>query len=89
MQEESPQELLGSDGHQSRLPFLRVVLPSKRDIAISEVHDAVIRNSNAMRVASQILKDMLGPSEWRFGVDNPVLAEQHPKQPIEVVNPGK
>ena len=62
------------------LAFLRVVLPSKRDLAIGEVHDPVIGDGDAMRVAGQVLQDMFGPAEGRLGVDDPVLTEQRSQE---------
>src|SRR4051812_47506050 len=36
-----------------------------------------------MGVACQVMKDMFGSSEWRLGVDHPVVAKQWPQKSTE------
>ena len=83
MEEEPPQKLLGGEGHQPLLAVVGVIFPAKGDVAIGNVDDPVIRDSDAMRVAGQIVEDVLGASEWPFGVDHPVVTKQCPQKAIE------
>lgn len=53
-----------------------IVLPSERDLAVGDIDNAVIGNSDAMGVARQVLQQMLWPTEWRLGVGDPVFAKQ-------------
>ena len=58
------------------LPFVRMVFPAERDLAIGEVHDPVVGDGYAMCIASQVMEDMFRPSEGSLRVDHPVLTEQ-------------
>ena len=51
MQQESAEGFLGCDGHQPLLSSARII------------HDPVVGNGDAMRVAGQILENMLRSSE--------------------------
>jgi hypothetical protein len=62
---------------------VRIVFPAERDLAGGKVHDPVIRDSDAMRVASQIVEDMLWPPERSLGVDYPILTEQRAQESME------
>ena len=75
MEQEPSQKLLGGHGHQPLLAFVGIVFPAESDLAIGKVHDPVVGNGDAMRVAGQIVEDMFGSSEWPFGVDHPVVAK--------------
>jgi hypothetical protein len=49
----------------------------------------VIGNRYAMRVASQVMQDMLGATEWLFGVDDPVIAKQGTEESSEFFLAGQ
>ena len=78
MEQEPSQKLLGGDSHQALLAVMGIIFPPKGDLAIGNVDDPVVGDSDAMRVAGQIVEDVLGSSEWPFGVDHPVVAKQGP-----------
>ena len=81
--QEPSQELLAGYSHQSLLALVGMVFPAERDLAVGKVDDPMIGDGNAMRVASQILEDMLGPSEGTLGVHHPVLTEQRTEKRME------
>ena len=83
MEEEPPQKFLAGYSHQSLLAFVRIIFPAERDVAVGKVDDPVIRDSDAMRVASQIVEDMFWPPEGSLGVDHPVLTEQRAQKSME------
>jgi|SRR4029079_11310206 hypothetical protein len=83
MQQEAPEKFLGCDRHQSLLAFTCVVFPAEGYFAVSEIDDPMVGDGDAVRVASQILKDVLRPSEWPFGVDDPVMAIQRAEESLE------
>src|ERR1700733_12101521 len=60
-----------------------IVFPAESDLAIGKVHDTVVGNGDAMRVAGQIVEDMFGPAERSFGVDYPILTEQRSQKSVE------
>src|SRR5450755_3622063 len=45
-------------GHQPLLAFVRIVLPAESNVAIDKVHDPVVGDGDAMRVACQVMKNM-------------------------------
>ena len=53
-----------------------IVLPSESDVGIADRENAVIGNSHAMRIASQIVQDMFWTAKRWLGVDDPVLSKQ-------------
>ena len=89
MEQKPPQKLLGGDGHQTLLAVVGVIFPAKGDVAIGNVDDPVIRDSDAMRVAGQIVEDVLGASKWPLGVDYPVVTKQWPQKGIECLFVGQ
>lgn len=68
MEEESPEELVGGYGHQPLFALVRIILPAEGDVAVGKVYDPVIGNSDAMRVAGQIVENMFRPAEWPFRI---------------------
>ena len=79
VEQEPQQKLLGGNSHQPLLALVRVVLPAESDLAVGKVHDPVVGDCDAMRVAGQVMQDMFGSAERSFGVDHPVLTEQGPQ----------
>jgi hypothetical protein len=72
MEQESPQELVNGQRHEAFLILVGRVAPAERDLTIFESNEPVIGDGDAMRVAAEILQDMLGPAKGTFGVDDPV-----------------
>jgi len=59
-------------------------------VAGMEVHavglngfEALIGNGDAVRIATEILEDMLGPAEGAFGVDDPLLLVERVDESVE------
>ena len=83
MEQESPEELFGGHGHQPLFVLVRIILPAEGDLAVGKVHDPVIGNGDAMRVAGQIVENMFRSAEWPLRIDHPVLAEQRSQEGME------
>src|SRR5260370_25340374 len=77
-EQEPPQKLLGGDGHQALLAVVGIIFPAKSDLAIGNVDNPMVGDSDAMRVPGQIVEDVLRSSEWPLGVDHPVVPKQGP-----------
>jgi hypothetical protein len=60
-------------------PFDTVVFPSERDGAVLERDQPAVGDGDAMRVASQISQNGLGPAEGLLAIDDPCVRR----------NPGK
>ena len=54
------------------IAFLSIAV-GKADLPISDIDDAVIGDGHAMRVAPEILDDVLRSFEGTLGVDDPVV----------------
>lgn len=80
MQQESAQELVSDQCHLALLIAVRVILPAERSVSLRKGKQAVIGNRDAVRIASQIMQDMLWPTEWPLGIDHPVLSKQRSKK---------
>ena len=83
MEKEAAQKLFCCDRHQLLFAAVSVIFPAERHLTIGEVDEPVIGDGNAMGVAGQVMKDVLRAAEWRFGVYDPVLAEERTKKRAE------
>ena len=73
---ESSQKLIGGDRHDFLLATVRIVFPAKRDSIILERHQSMVGDGDAVRIASEIVQNMLGTAEGWLGIDDPVLVEE-------------
>ena len=74
--QESAQELICGDCHDLLLAAVRIVFPAKRDSIILERNQSMVGDGDAVRIASEIVQDMLGTAEGWLGIDDPVLAKE-------------
>ena len=78
--EKSPNELFGGDRHQALFVTVGVISPAERDVIAVECNQPVIRDRDAVRVASEIAHHLLGSAECRLGVNHPIVPEQCPQE---------
>ena len=71
VEEESPDELLGEEGHDFLLIVVAIVPPLELDPPVFDIHDPMIGNGDSMRVAADVVHHLLGSGEGRFRVDDP------------------
>jgi hypothetical protein len=83
VQQETAEELLRRQCHEPPLVAMCVVLSTEGDFIVCEAYQPVIGDSHPVRVASQVLKNMLRPAKRRFGVNDPVLRKQRAKKSPE------
>jgi len=69
---EPPEELISGKRHRARSVVALPVAPGEGDLAVGEIHEPVVRDRNTMRVAGEIVKDMLRTAEGTLRVDDPV-----------------
>src|SRR5450631_1479335 len=62
-----------------------IVFPAEGDLTIGEVDNPLVGDGDAVSVAGQVVQDMFGSAEWRFGVNDPVVTKQQPQESIEVL----
>jgi len=75
VKQKPPQKLIGGHGHQPFLVLVGIVFPTEGDLAVSKIDNPMVGDSDTVRVAGQIMENMLGSSAWPFGVDNPVVTK--------------
>jgi len=83
MQKKAAQKLLCCHCHKLLFVAVGVIFPAKRDLAIGEANDPVIGDGHTMGVAGQVMKNMPRAAERRFGVNDPVVAEERTKKGTE------
>jgi len=76
MQKETSQELLRGERHLSLLITVRIILPAEGNLVMLEGHEPVVGDGDAMGVAGEITKHMMGSAEGWLGIDDPVLTEK-------------
>ena len=74
--QESAQKLICGDCHDLLLAAVRMVFPEKQDPIILERNQSMVGDGDAVRIASEIVQNMLGTAEGRLGIDDPVLAKE-------------
>jgi hypothetical protein len=74
--QEAAEELLCGDRHDLLLAAVCIVFPAKRDSIILERHQSMVGDGDAVRIASEIVQNMLGTAEGWLGIDDPVLLEE-------------
>jgi hypothetical protein len=80
---EAAQELIGGDRHDFLLAAVRIVFPAKGDSIILERHQSMVGDGDAVRIASEIVQNMLGTAEGWLGIDDPVLVEELSEKPAK------
>jgi hypothetical protein len=85
MYKESTDELEGRDCHQTLLITASVIPPTKRDIVAVERNQTVIGDGDTVRIASEVAKNLLGTTEGRLRINNPVLTEQRSQESREAL----
>jgi hypothetical protein len=74
--EKTSQKLIGGDRHDFLLAAVRIVFPEKRDPIILKRNESMVGDGDAVRIASEIVQNMLGIAEGWLGIDDPVLVEE-------------
>ncbi len=69
--------------HDAALAVAGIVLPLKRDLGIADVDQAMIRDRDAVRVASKVMEYVVWPAERLFRVHDPVVTEQRSQESRE------
>ena len=69
--------------HGAVLAVVGIVFPSKSDLGIADTDQAMIRDRDAVRVASQVMEYVVRSTERPFGVHDPILTEQRSQESRE------
>ena len=66
-----------------RFAAMRIVFPEEGDLAVAEADNAMVRDGDPVRVAGQVLENMLRTTERPLGVDDPILPKQSTEEGAE------
>ena len=73
MKKEPSDKFIRLQRHGFLTVIVCIISPQKRDIAVPDVEDSVVTDSDSVGISAEVLKDPLGAIEGRFAIDNPLL----------------
>jgi len=76
VKQETASELLVGEGEGAANRVVSVVLVTEGDTSIFKTEKSAIGEGDAMGIASQVMEDLLGTAEGRFGVESPIGGAQ-------------
>ena len=74
VQEEAAKKFLDPKRHHALFIVVDRIAPAEAHLSIRQADQSVIGDSDAVRVITQVLKDVFRAAEWPFGIDDPLLA---------------
>lgn len=83
MKEEPSDEFIGLQCHGLLFITIGIIPPAERDIAVLDLEDTVITDSDPVGISAQILKDTLGAVERRLAIDNPFFMIELPSEHLK------
>ena len=88
MEQETPDELDRVESHDAAAVVMSGVAPAEAHLSVVEAEEPSVGDGNPMRIAGQVLQHMLGSSERRLGVDDPLSSAQGAKQRVKCARCG-
>jgi hypothetical protein len=79
VEQEAAQELIDSQSHEPFLVAVGGVTPAEGDVARGESDQSAVGDCDTMGVRAEIAQHVFRTTEWALGVNNPVVAEEHPQ----------
>ena len=79
MEQEAAQELFDSQTHESLLVAVCRIAPAEGHVAARKSNQPTVGDGNAMGIGAEIAQHMFGPPKGSLGINDPVVAEQHPQ----------
>jgi hypothetical protein len=86
---EAAEELDGRKGEGFFDTAVAVILPAEADAAVIDLQQAVVGDSHAVGVATEIVDDLGGAAERALGVDHPALTASCPQPAAEGLGIGE
>jgi hypothetical protein len=83
MKEEPSDELIGLESHGLLFIPIGIVPPTEGDIALLDLEDTIITDSDPVGISAQILKDSLGAVKRRLAIDNPFFMVELPSEHLK------
>jgi hypothetical protein len=79
MEQETAQELFARQSHEPFLVAMGGIAPAEGDVALREREQPAVGDGDAMSVGTEIAEHMFRATEGPLGVDDPVVAVEHPQ----------
>ena len=79
VKQKAADELVGAKGHHLLLVVVAIILPAEADPALGKTDQAAVGDGDAMGIAAEIIKHLLGSAERSLGVDDPANGAQRPQ----------
>ena len=76
VKQEAADELRRIELHHALCGFMAVVFPAERDVSISDIDQAIVRDGDAMRVTTQVVEYLLRAAERFLCVYHPIRASR-------------
>src|SRR4051794_18303101 len=76
VQQETPNELIGRQGHHLALVVMPVIAPTEADLIARHVDQPAVRDGDAVRIATEIGQDRRRAGKGALGVDHPLRTPQ-------------
>src|SRR5215213_8110023 len=76
VQQETPNELIGRQGHHLALAVMPVITPAEADLLACHVGQPAVRDGDAVRIATEIGQDRRGAGKGALGIDHPLRTPQ-------------
>src|SRR5689334_18704092 len=76
VQQETPNELIGRQGHHLALVVMPIITPAKADLIARHVDQPAVRDGDAVRIATEIDQDRRGTGKGALGIDHPLRVPQ-------------
>lgn len=80
VQEKSPDELCGRQSHHALGSASPIISVPESDDAALQIEEPSVRDGDAVRVAREILKNLLGRAEGRLRIEDPLLLFERLKE---------
>ena len=80
MKQKPAQELIYGERHEALLIAVCGVPPTERDFVIGQGDEAMVGDRYSMRVAAEVMENMLRATEGSLAVDHPVVTEELPEE---------
>ena len=84
VEQETADELVGSEGHGFFLILVLAITIGEGDFAVINGQDAIVGEGDAVGVSAEVVEDVLGGAEGLFGVYDPGFFTQGVEQGQEV-----
>jgi len=88
VQEKPTKEFVDLEGHHLAPVVVGVVLPVEAHHALVQTEESVVGQGDAVRIAPEVLEQLLGPRDGAFGIHHPIEGTQPTEEGTEGVAIG-